>query len=172
MRIEEATVQRPAIGMLRSLGRVGGMGRAVDLALAFLQEHEASAAKFDLLEDRLSSLCAADPDPAGSLLFELAWIRLAGFGPHLGGCIGCGERPSPGGSWALDFEHGGLVCAGCQRLNRRAIIPHQAASALGRLAEGELPEDAAIGPAGDALRRYIDHVVGRPLGDWAGSIGE
>lgn len=93
----EARVLRPVLGVVKSLSRIEAMTRAVELALAFLQEHQASDEKFVLLNKRIEYLCANEPAALDSAMFDIEWLRLAGFGPHPAGCPVCSATNADAG---------------------------------------------------------------------------
>lgn len=175
VRIEEAMVLRPAIGAVKSIERVNAMARAIDLALAFLQEHERSPAKFDLLEERIAAICQGQTSVSSAIAFELEWLKLCGFGPNLGSCPVCGDvdvavcgdvqdGSSPGR--AFDFDHGGIMCMPCgktKRASKGSLVSPGAAKGLAMMREGAPPDDEASLEISVLLRDYIDHVVGRRL---------
>ncbi len=166
VRLSEATVVWPINGAMKSLERIRGLARAIQLALAFLQEREANQAKFDLLLGRIAALCERDPEPSGTAAFELAWLALSGFAPALGGCVACGEAvPGSGRGWRISFERGGLLCPRCGLGDGGAMaLSREAVSGLVALASGGVPDDGhGAAAAGAVLGAYIDHVLGRPI---------
>ncbi|MFH0798673.1 MAG: DNA repair protein RecO [Pseudomonadota bacterium] len=165
VRIDEAVVERSPIGALKSLERIAAMTRALELALAFLQERQPAPDKFTLLDSRLSALSDMEPGISDSLAFELAWLMRCGFGPRLAGCASCGLIPDEGGKWAFDFEQGGVVCSCCPGSpGGRVELTAGAMEALGRLHDGACPEEGGGAMlACRALEGYVDHIIGRRM---------
>jgi DNA repair protein RecO (recombination protein O) len=165
VRLDEARLVMPMHGMMKSLARIEAVARTLALALAFLQEHEANPAKFDLLRARLLTLCHAEPDPGDAACFELKWLSLSGYAPVIGACASCGgDGDSPGG-WRFSFDRGGFVCAGCSiGPGGSRALSDAAARGLLSLAAESLPDDVSHASAALAvLGGYVDHVLGRPL---------
>ena len=171
-RIDEARVIRSANGAMRSLERIAAMARALDLALAFLQEGQPAPEKFDLLEERLCAISEREPGFRESVEFELGWLGLSGFCPQFERCPAC-EAPlkvNPRGAsragWSFDVDRGGVLCPSCAlRAGRRVRISGDALGFL-KTPTGEGIDEGAARQAGALLSCYIDHVVGRPLRSW------
>ncbi len=164
VRLEEAQVSVPMNGALRSLERIGGLSRALALALAVLQENAANPEKFDVLRARLAGLCVRDPEPFESAAFELRWLALCGYAPVLDRCAGCGVRTEEGTGWAFEFDRGGFVCRQCSGDGPSVRLTAAAHRGLCALAQGDYDVDElSAAAAGELLGRYIDHVLGRPL---------
>ena len=164
VRIEEATVERAVVGVMKSLPRIGAMARAIDLALAFLQERQPAPEKFDLLDWWLERISDRDPGPSEVVAFELKWLAHCGYQPHLDSCLGCG-RPAKGvGRFAFGFDRGGLVCTKCIKSGGRTLSLRIAdVDKLRALSQGDgRGVDGAAGPA-VVVERYIEHILGHPL---------
>lgn len=168
VRIEEARVLESPNGAVKSLERIAGMARALDLAMAFLQEGQPAPEKFDLLAERLAVLSSRDPRVSEGVLFELEWLKLSGFGPRVESCSLC-EAEAVGavaGVWSFDMDRGGLLCPACSMgAGLKVRLASGALGALQKAAAGK-DEGDGFGAAGDILARYVDHVVGRPLKVW------
>ena len=164
VRIEEATVERAVVGVMKSLPRIGALARAIDLALAFLQERQPTPEKFDLLNRWLERISSRDPGPSEVVAFELKWLAQCGNQPHLDSCLGCG-RPAKGtGRFAFGFDQGGLVCTKCIKSGGRTLSLRIAdVDKLRALSQGDgRGVDGAAGPA-VVVERYIQHILGHPL---------
>ena len=166
VRLEEAQVVFPIIGVLRSLERIEEVSNTLRIALAFLQEREANPAKFDLLVERIIRLGESDPDPFEGAAFRLKWLALSGYAPVISVCAACG-RTAGGNSamWRFNFDRGGFVCTSCGLGAPDALrLSDAAMNGLISLAQERAPEDEShSAAAGAVLNGYIDHVLGRPL---------
>lgn len=164
VRIEEATVERAVVGVMKSLPRIGAMARAIDLALAFLQERQPAPEKFDLLDWWLERISACDPTPAEVVAFELKWLAQCGYQPHLDSCLGCGRPAEGAGRFAFGFDRGGLVCTKCTRHGGQTLsLRTSDVDKLRALSQGDgRGVDGAAGPA-VVVERYIQHILGHPL---------
>ena len=165
VRLDEAQVAFPINGLLKSLDRIGAVSRTIRLALAFLQEHEANPAKFDLMLRRIMALNEGEPDPFETAAFELRWLALCGYAPVLTECAMCGQAAEAGASsWRFSHEKGGLVCSRCAWGGSASAIDDSALCGLVSLSrEGEPSDALSSTAAGSVLSRYIDHVLGKPL---------
>ncbi len=167
VQLQEAQVAVPMHGFLRSLPRIEALSRTLAIALAFLREGEANPAKFDLLAQRLVTLCEREPDPFETAAFELKWLVLSGYAPVLGHCAGCGHEADGIGRWRFSFERGGFVCPRCSPGSLSAhALSDGAMRDLIALAAGEGSSDSGGLPeAGALIGRYMEHVLGRPIQD-------
>jgi len=166
VRLDEASPAFPIHGVLRSLGRIEALSRALRVALAFLQEGEANPAKFDLLVERIMALSEREPDPFESAAFELRWLALCGYAPSISECVLCGHAVGArAGVWRMSYEKGGLVCPRCALGVRAAhAVDGVAMEGLASLAGDRAPGDASGSlAAGAILVGYMDHVLGRPI---------
>lgn len=111
VRIDESQVVFSTTGMMKSLARIEALGRCLQLAIAFLREHQIAVDKFELMEAYLRYISQADPPTSVRLGFELKWLALAGFEPHIHRCVSCGIEAE--GDAAFSMEEGGLVCRSC-----------------------------------------------------------
>lgn len=171
VRIEEARVVAGTLGAMKSLERIAALARALELALAFLQEHQPAPEKFDLLAERIAAIAAPGPEPAiaDGVLFELEWLRRSGFGPQLAGCASCDATGARAKNWQFDFDRGGVLCSSCARgVGRRVRLAGETLAGLAAFDAGCRPEgEGAVAAAGAVVARYIDHVLGRPLKAWS-----
>ncbi len=163
-RLEEAQILLPMNGVMKSLERIGAVARALALALAFLQENESNPEKFDLLRARLMSLSGSDPIPHEGAAFELRWLALCGYAPEIVRCARCGADVADARGWSFDFAGGGLSCGSCKAGPESmglSIAAHRGFSFLAGKGESDAVSAEA---ASRVLGRYIDHVLGQPLG--------
>lgn len=78
----------------------------------FEHEDHASPATFQLLRDSLAALGEADDPSVIARYFELHYLSLIGYRPHLFDCALCGA-PLEQGDAVFSPDAGGVVCAGC-----------------------------------------------------------
>ena len=163
VRLEEAVVDLVHLGIMKSLDRIEAMARALGIANAFLQEHQAAPDKFDLLEGWLIHINEVDPKPWEKVAYELRWLVLSGFQPQLGSCVACGFESDRSGGWAFDLEKGGVVCAPCAGDGVSLNLNKTDIESLALLADfnGDPVED--VGVPSVIVDRYLQHVLGRPL---------
>jgi len=169
VRLDEARVLASPNGVLKSLERIAAMARALELSLAFLQEGQPVPDKFDLLAGWISRIALGDPTASESLMFELEWLKLSGFGPGLDACSVCGSSVSAEtrGAWSFDVERGGLVCHSCALgIGRRIRLTEGVLGAL-RGVKGADTDSECTSAACEVVARYVEHVVGRPLKAWS-----
>lgn len=80
----------------------------------FEQDGHASPATFQLLRDCLAALGEADDPFVVARYFELRYLSLIGYRPHLFECAQCAAPLEPGPA-VFSSEAGGVVCANCMR---------------------------------------------------------
>ena len=163
-RLEEAQVLVPMNGAMKTLERLGAVARSLALALAFLQEHEPNPGKFDLLRDRLTRLSASDPTPNDLAAYELRWLALCGYAPEISRCARCGDGADGGDGWSFDFARGGFCCYSCRPGPESVGLSIAAHKGFESLAKGGETDEVSSEAAARVLARYIDHLLGRPLG--------
>jgi len=163
-RLAEAQVLVPMNGAMKSLERLGAVARSLALALAFLQEHEPNPEKFDLLRDRLTRLSAEDPTPEDGAAYELRWLALCGYAPEIRSCIRCGKDAAGGEGWSFDFSRGGFSCPPCRPGPESVGLSMAAQRGFESLAKGGETDEVCSEAAARVLARYVDHLLGRPLG--------
>ncbi len=164
VRLEDAIISTPTVGVMLSLDRIKAMSRAIELALAFLPERQSAPEKFDLMEDYITFLSRQEPDVSSIIAFELKWLSLVGYGPSLERCMTCGGEA--GTVWSFSMDHGGVICKKCVRPSaRRMDLRDQALEGMRRLSSG----DGALLNESDGrtiqgiLAGYVQHLLGRPL---------
>lgn len=163
-RIEEARAVRPMNGIMRSLLRLNGQARAIDLALSFLPEREASPHKFDLLSDHLMQLSERDPRSIDIVNYELKWLSFCGYQLRIERCGLCERELHPAHSFSFDFENGGLVCGGCVPSRWKINLGADEMTgfmALNSSVDGSVA-DQKVAMAGRIVGQYVDHLLGRP----------
>lgn len=178
-RLEEARVLRPVTGIVRSLERIAAMTRAVELALAFLQDGQAAPEKFAMIEAYLGALCDADPAAWDVVSHGYQWLAHCGYRPNISECAMCRKKYSDGARWSFDLDCGGLLCDGCSAHGpvpygtghgmARMHLNKAALSGLASLSDGSRDApDGGAAAAGQIIDRYMEHILGRPLkSSWA-----
>lgn len=172
VRLEEARLTSSNHGITRSLEKIGALARAVDIALAFLQERHPAPEKFDLLRAYIVGLSNSElPTPNSQLRtpnheeikFMLEWLKLAGFEMHLKSCVSCGREIS-GKGLALDPVQGGVVCVVCSRSGNRNAIHNTTgvAGLLNIMIGSEISQTEQI-EALSLIESYVHNVIGKPL---------
>ena len=166
VRIEDANIHIPTVGIMNSLPRIGAMSNALELALAFIPEKQAAPEKFDLLADHIAELSRSDPTPSSIIAFELKWLSLVGYQPALERCMSCGGEAMGEGVWSFSMDHGGVFCGSCKKPNARRIdVKNKALEGMRLLSNGG---KAALGESDSRaiqglLANYVQHLLGRPL---------
>lgn len=158
--IIEARVLRPLSSLTRTLERICAMQRAMELALAFLKEHQPAPEKYDLLISRLLEIGNGGESASSAFFFELKWLALSGFGPRLQGCVICGKNSAS----YFDYEQGGTICETCGAVpGLRIYMDESVSQVLRNFCEGNpiLENDAR--QAAGLIQGYIEYILGHPL---------
>jgi DNA repair protein RecO (recombination protein O) len=166
VRIEDAHMHIPTIGVMRSLERISAMGRALELALAFLPERQASPEKYDLMEEYISILSVSDPAASQRIGFELRWLSLVGYQPSLDKCLGCGGKTRGDHNWSFSMDHGGIVCRSCLKPNlRRVDLKDKTLEDMRLLSNGgeTLLAESDTKAIQGILANYVQHILGRAM---------
>ncbi|MFH1873603.1 MAG: DNA repair protein RecO [Pseudomonadota bacterium] len=165
VRLEDAQVSYPTTGIVQSLERINALAKSLELALAFLQERQASPEKFDLLSKYIFFLTKTDPQPQDCIAFELKWLSLVGYKPQLDSCLNCGrydEQPA----WSFSLDQGGIMCSQCIGLNTKLVsLNEQSLQNMRLLATSQkvsITNSQGLAIQG-LLTNYIEYILGRPL---------
>ncbi len=165
VRLEDSQISYPTTGVMQSLARINALAKCLELALAFLQEGQASEEKFDLLSKYIFFLCSNDPSAQDKLAFELKWLTLVGYKPQLDSCLRCGEAEEQS-KWSFSLDQGGIVCSKCIGLDaKRVIINSQSLHNMRLLSassKGMISNFQGQAIQG-LLTNYIEYILGRPL---------
>lgn len=92
----------------------------LELAAAMFPQPGPKPKAFRILLQEMRSMAAGEPPAAAARKAEAAFLSLAGWGPDLGGCRGCG-RPvgsagtSVGRTVRFSVDEGGFRCGNCAR---------------------------------------------------------
>jgi len=166
VRIEDANVTTPTVGILQSLGRIAAMSKALELALAFLPERQSASEKFDYLVQYITVLTKSEPTFTSALAFELKWLSYVGYQPALDGCMNCGGQGGLEGTWSFSISHGGIFCQKCVRPHfHRVHLKEKTLQGMRRLAHGQeaLLDHDDHHSIKNILLHYVEHLLGRPL---------
>lgn len=87
-------------------------------------------------------------------------LELEGWAPDPGVCRGCGD-PGPWLNVALDAGRGGLLCPTCRGAGPGAV-PGEALGIWRRASSG-LPLGVVPAPAEEAILRWLEYHIGKPL---------
>jgi DNA repair protein RecO (recombination protein O) len=171
VRIEDAHIHMPTVGVMQSLDRIRAMSRALELALAFIPERQAVPEKFDLMEEYIASISEREPDADSRISFELKWLALVGYQPALDHCMSCGGDGKK--AWSFSMDHGGVFCKDCAGPNLRKIdLKDRTLQGMRLLSNGgrAVLDESDRRAITSLLANYVQHLIGRPLP--AGTIFE
>jgi len=166
VRIEDSHVNAPTIGVMRSLERIAAMSKALELALAFLQERQSAPDKFDLLAEHITALAKTDPTPSSLIAFELKWLSFVGYEPALERCMSCGTQSAAKEQWSFSMDHGGIFCNDCARPgSRRMRLGDKTLQGLQSIVSGNdiLLDQGDNRVIQELLAHYVQNILGRPL---------
>ena len=166
VRIEDAHVDIPTIGIMQSLERIGAVSKALELALAFLPASQPSPEKFDLLKGHIKNLAKQDPTPSSIISYELKWLSYVGYQPSLEHCVVCESQIEQTNLWSFSVDHGGIICQNCSSPKIRKInLKDRTLNGMRSLAQGTYikleQEDSHV--IQGLLMHFVQHILGRPL---------
>jgi DNA repair protein RecO (recombination protein O) len=83
-----------------------------ELVLGFIPERAGAPEVFSLFLAALKALQGCeDPEPI-LRIFEIRFLALTGFGPHMDGCVGCGASAA---AVRFSLAQGGVLCPRCEQ---------------------------------------------------------
>lgn len=160
--LKEARIIRPVNGIIKSLEQIEAMSQAIDIALQFLQEQDPVPEKFDLLNKRLEHIANNKPTVRDAILFELHWLKLCGFYPHIENCLGCDAAVKAADGWAFDLTRSGMLCENCSKsASGRIFVTKAVMSGLVSLLSGGLCNEIDVVSLRKLLYQYIGFVLGK-----------
>lgn len=123
--LQEASLCQPFHRIRADVTRTAYASYWAELVCAWTESDTPQGEVFDLLQRILGLLDEGGlSPPVLSVLFQLRFLGLAGMGPNLDCCTGCG-RPLPeavtGAPPAFDLGRGGVVCCDCRGAARRPL---------------------------------------------------
>lgn len=169
VRVEAATLAEGFSGLKSDLVRYANACCLLELVSETTREGQASPAIYGLLLEFLHLIEAAAHDPALLCFFEIKLMALAGYQPHLDGCVLCRRAFDPASRIYFSSERGGTVCARCSgglgmpiALGTARMLSSAArldTDKLGRLKPGQgmLEEGETL------LDDFIRHHIGKEL---------
>ncbi|MBT3181882.1 MAG: DNA repair protein RecO [Deltaproteobacteria bacterium] len=165
VRLDEAVALRSTNGILKSLDRINAMARALELSISFLQEHQPTPEKFDLLDRYLTWLNEHDPSVRETSAFEFKWLTRSGFMPGLERCMRCDKDVSRGANWVFDLDNGSLLCNACSSSSIAKLhVTNGALEGLYKISSGNFDVSSEKAMAAERiLHRYTEYVLGKPL---------
>jgi DNA repair protein RecO (recombination protein O) len=124
---------------------------------------------FDLADETLAGLSAAEPVANRILRFELCGLRLLGHLPSLEACVECGNPVPMTGRVAFGQMDGGVLCSNCRGGKRQVAsvsagvlrIMAQLAEPEGRIWRRMEIDSRTRGELRGVLNHYLYSLVGR-----------
>lgn len=151
VRLDDAKVITPTLGLLRSLSRIAATTTAVELALAFLKEGDANIAKFDVLTTYLLRIAQQEPTVEDEVRFVFRWFSLCGYAPVVDHCVTCQEVVTHAAGWSFSPLLSGVLCPSCgEGANDGMALPGEETWEAWRIVAG----------------RYAECVLGHSLKSW------
>jgi len=124
---------------------------------------------FDLADETLEALAAAEAISRWVVRFELGALRLLGHMPSLDRCVGCGTPVAATGRVAFAGVEGGVLCGDCRR-GKKHIVSVTAGTlrTMMQLADIESRtwqridiDPGTLGEARGVLNHYVTNLLGR-----------
>jgi len=171
VRVDAAALVDGFDGLKSDVLRYANACCLLELVSETTREAQAASGIYDLLLEFLHLMEASDTVPALLGFFEIKLMALAGYQPHLDGCVVCRQDidKSPGGRICFSSERGGVVCAGCSGglglpLTVGTARMLSSAARLGADKLGRLkPAPAMVAESSRLLDDFIRHHIGREL---------
>lgn len=171
VRVDAATLADGFSGLKSDVIRYANACCLLELVSETTREGQAGPGIYGLLLEFLRLMETVTADPALLRFFEIKLLALAGYQPHLDGCVVCRQGFVPAGNGRIYFssERGGTVCFNCSgglglplSVGTARMLSSAArldTDKLGRikLAQGMLDE------SGRLLDDFIRHQIGREL---------
>jgi DNA repair protein RecO len=161
-------VRRAFPGILSDLGKMVSAGAAMELVRELVPAAEPDERVFDTVTTLLTLLNEADGSHEEHLLvFELRMLAVAGFGPELDRCGGCGRVAHEGQAAQLDAERGSIVCRACG--GGALVLSGASRAVMARASRSEWHVTSApwapktLAQVRAATRSLLQHRLGRPL---------
>lgn len=114
--LQEASINEAFAGIRGAVLETAYASYWTELIHGWVEPYRPQPEIFRLLDFCLDALGSGRACPhLVSILFQIRFLGLAGFAPHLDTCVGCGQPLDriPGGSVVFDLAKGGIVCNGC-----------------------------------------------------------
>ena len=124
--LQEASMRASFMGIRGALLETAYASYWTELVHGWLEEYKAQPEIYTLLDYSLGALDTGNACPhALSLIFQVRFLGLTGFAPHLASCMDC-ERPLESidtNAVVFDLAKGGIVCNGCYAGDSRFRMP-------------------------------------------------
>jgi DNA repair protein RecO (recombination protein O) len=129
-KLVDARIERPRLGITRSLDRLDAAGHLLRWVRRACPPHVPEPSIFEAVSHALDALDGGDRTPARAILGAcgLAICEGLGWGLDLERCVGCGKPCPDAAPSAIDPRRGGLVCRACG--GARRVLPSDVRSAL------------------------------------------
>ncbi|MBW2148392.1 MAG: DNA repair protein RecO [Deltaproteobacteria bacterium] len=101
--------------------KMAHMSYLVELILLMAPEREKQAELFDLLLQVQGVFNTGPYSSQKALFFEMRFLALLGYAPHLNNCLSCGAGIESGRSFGFHPERGGLLCSRCA-IDRNELV--------------------------------------------------
>ena len=155
--LQEASLRQPFHRIRADITRTAYASYWAELIHLWSEADVPQVEVFDLLNRILEALDqGALPPPMLSVLFQIRFLTLAGFGPNLERCSACGRslpETAPGPPPAFDLTRGSVVCSGCRGTAQKTMpLALGTIKQLRWLAAGDLNQAQRIRFAPSALR--------------------
>jgi DNA repair protein RecO (recombination protein O) len=114
--LTEAVLHRPFMNIRSDTSRSAYACYWIELTDEWLEEGTGQTGVYDLLDHVLSALDAGQiPNAVLNVVFQMKFMTLAGFSPHLDSCVRCGKSVDDieQHRMVFDLSRGGLICQGC-----------------------------------------------------------
>ncbi|OGQ23593.1 MAG: DNA repair protein RecO [Deltaproteobacteria bacterium RIFCSPLOWO2_02_FULL_44_10] len=166
--LESADILISTLSITKSLPRICALSEALELSLAFLQEHQPEAQKFDVLQEFIESLIASEPTEDRSLLFLYQWLSLSGYSPMIDRCFTCHRSLDHELTWHFTTETAGLLCLPCSSMSQEKIpLSAEGQQVLRELVKGSGEVTKGAKEVHLYFTRYVEHLLGKRLKTYA-----
>ncbi len=124
--LQEASMNSSFAGIRGALIETAYASYWAELIHGWLEEFKSQPEIYALLDYSLSALDQREVSPhAMSIIFQMRFLCMAGFAPHLSSCIACAQPLDdiPANTVVFDLAKGGIVCNGCSAGDSRFRNP-------------------------------------------------
>jgi len=173
--LDEADLLDPFIALRQEYDLYAAASLVSQLVLYWTRENDPDPDLFALLLDALRNL-SRQGDPLRTLvLFHIRLLTLAGYQPHLEGCMTCGRLDPGGAPFVFHAGRGGMLCRFCHGPGGGLVVPLSLATARLLHSAQHLPPDRlgrlrfaapSLREAAILLRKYGENLLQRELAAW------
>ncbi|MFP4473984.1 MAG: DNA repair protein RecO [Desulfatibacillaceae bacterium] len=120
--LHEALSKKPFAFIREDVVRTAYASYWTEMVALWMEEGQPAEECFDLLEFVLDGLDRDGAPEDLHLLFQLRFLRMAGFMPNLSSCVACGGflENMAGQGIGFDVPRGGILCAACTTPDKEA----------------------------------------------------